>query len=126
MTDDDLEEYEALANAASPAPWRPWQANHTPAEVVDPDDVSIGRIWTGPDAAFIIASRNIGPALAREVKELRALVRDFLDQDRCSFDHHGYCQAHGHLGGEPGSCPHGRARKMLATIDALETKEPAT
>jgi len=124
VTDDDLEEYEALTNAASPAPWRRWRANHVPAEVVDPDDISAGRIWTGPDADFIIASRTIGPALAREVKQLRSLVRDFLDPDPCEFDHHGYCQAHMYLGGEPMSCPHGRARTILAAHDALETKEP--
>ncbi|MDN3244117.1 hypothetical protein [Streptomyces sp. ZSW22] len=45
------------------------------------------------------------------------LVRDFLDPDPCSFDHHGYCQAHGYLGGEPMSCPHGRAKKLLAELE---------
>lgn len=126
MTIPDLDEYQALINAASPGPWRLWEKNRSPAEVVDPDDISIGRIWTEPDAIFIEASRTMGPALIEEVKRLHALVRDFLDPDPCSFDHHGYCQAHGHLGGEPMSCPHGRARKMLAAKDALESKEPTT
>lgn len=125
MSDQDLDEYEARLNAASPAPWRRWE-NRTPTEVVDPDDFSIGRIWTGPDADFIVAARNKGPALLNEVRSLRSLVRDFLDPDPCSFDHHGYCQAHGYLGGEPLSCPHGRARTMLAEINALENKEPTT
>lgn len=124
--DKDLDQYEELLNAASPAPWRLWDNNHTPAEVVDTDDISIGRIWTGPDAQMIIAARNQGPALIDEVRTLRGLVSDFLDPDPCSFDHHGYCQAHMYLGGEPGSCPHGRARKMLADREALENTEPTT
>jgi len=122
VTDQDLAEYERLLNAASPNPWRPWAKNHTPAEIVDPDDISIGRIWTGPDADFIIAARNIGPALVDEVKQLRGLVRDFLDPDPCWFDHHGYCQAHGWMDTDP-ACPHARARALLA---ALENKEPTT
>ncbi|NED75328.1 hypothetical protein G3I51_23995 [Streptomyces sp. SID9944] len=48
---------------------------------------------------------------------LLELVKDFLDPDPCAFDHHGYCQAHGYLGGEPMSCPHGRARKLLSDLD---------
>jgi hypothetical protein len=122
LTDQQIDEYEALINAASPSPWRRWRTG-TPAEIVDPDDTSTGRIWTGPDADFIIASRSMAPQLVRQVKDLRGLVRDFLDPDPCSFDHHGYCQTHGYLGGESASCPHGRARKMLA---ALENKEPTT
>jgi hypothetical protein len=63
-----------------------------------------------------------------QTTELLALVRDFLDPDPCSFDHHGYCQAHGHLGGEPMSCPHGRARKLLADLAAVSPvgQAPAT
>jgi hypothetical protein len=58
------------------------------------------------------------PTTTRET--LVELVRDFLDPDPCSFDHHGYCQAHSWLcGGTP--CPHGRAREVLAAIDS----EPA-
>lgn len=122
MNDQDLDEYETRLNSASPAPWRRWE-NRTPAEVVDPDDISIGRIWTGPDADLIIAARNKGPALIDEVRTLRALVRDFLDPDLCWFDHHGYCQVHGWLKTDP-ACPHGRARTMLTENDAIETKEP--
>lgn len=52
------------------------------------------------------------------------LVRDFLDPDPCSFDHHGYCQAHAAgFGGEPLSCPHGRARKALAVIDGAGVRQ---
>jgi hypothetical protein len=56
-----------------------------------------------------------------------ALVRDFLDPDPCQFDHHGYCQAHAAgLGGEPMSCPHRRAREVLADLDSadLNPQEP--
>jgi hypothetical protein len=66
-----------------------------------------------------------------EAAELLALVRDFLDPDPCSFDHHGYCQAHAAgFGGEPLSCPHGRARKLLEadpapTVVAQPGKEPS-
>ncbi len=44
--------------------------------------------------------------------DLLDLVRDFVDPDPCSFDHHGYCQAHGWLDTEP-RCPHARAKEML-------------
>lgn len=125
LTAQEVDEYEALLNAASPGPWRLWQ-KRSPAEVVDPDDISIGRIWTELDAVFIEASRTMGPALVEEVRRLRCLVRDFVDPDPCSFDHHGYCKVHGHLSGEPGSCPHGRARKLLEAIDVLENKEHTT
>ena len=51
------------------------------------------------------------PADAR-VAEWRGLVEDFLDPDPCSYDHHGYCQAHGWFETEP-PCPHKRARALL-------------
>ena len=44
------------------------------------------------------------------------LLRDFTDPDPCSFDHHGYCQAHGWLTGER-PCPHDRAKRLLALVD---------
>jgi hypothetical protein len=46
---------------------------------------------------------------------LVALVRDFTDPDPCSFDHHGYCQAHSWL--TEGECPHARAKRFLALMD---------
>ncbi|MEU1327187.1 hypothetical protein [Streptomyces microflavus] len=42
---------------------------------------------------------------------VEALVSDFVDPDPCWFDHHGYCQAHGWVGTDPG-CPHGRAKAL--------------
>lgn len=123
MTDEQLAEYEALLNAASTGPWRLWRKG-TPAEVVDCDDLSIGRIWTGPDADLIIAARNQGPALVDEVRTLRGLVRDFLDPNSCVYDNLGYCQTHDLAVGTNPTCTHARARALLADIYALETKEP--
>lgn len=52
-----------------------------------------------------------------EIEMLRALVTDLADPDRCLFDHHGYCQAHGWMVVNP-PCPHGRAQEMgLASDD---------
>lgn len=64
-----------------------------------------------------------------DTETLLGLIRDFLDPDPCQFDHHGYCQAHGYLGGEPHSCPHGRARKLLTALNdepAAEAQRPDT
>ncbi|MER7487936.1 hypothetical protein ABTY20_18915 [Streptomyces sp. NPDC126497] len=44
--------------------------------------------------------------------ELLKLVRDLIDPDPCTFDHHGYCQAHGWFETDP-ACPHGRAKRLL-------------
>ncbi len=54
-------------------------------------------------------------ALVSELAQLRQLVADFVDRDRCEFDHHGGCQAHGYLYLEPGElCPHTEAKQLLA------------
>ena len=44
--------------------------------------------------------------------ELRRLITDLTDPDPCSFDHHGYCQAHGWFDVEP-KCPHARAKELI-------------
>ncbi|MER5213674.1 hypothetical protein ABT063_24660 [Streptomyces sp. NPDC002838] len=68
-------------------------------------------------AAVARAHAAVLPEPTDRADELAALVRDFLDPDPCSFDHHGYCQAHAAgFGGEPMSCPHGRARKLLTAM----------
>ncbi|MFE2353437.1 hypothetical protein [Streptomyces parvulus] len=64
-----------------------------------------------------LADETTDTETTADTSELLGLIRDFLDPDPCSFDHHGYCQAHGYLGGEPMSCPHGRAKKLLAELD---------
>jgi hypothetical protein len=38
-------------------------------------------------------------------------LKDMVDPDDCSVDHHGYCQTHGWL--QSGLCPHFRAKLAL-------------
>lgn len=54
-----------------------------------------------------------------ETEKLRAklaavseIFPDLVDDDPCTHDHHGYCQAHGWLA--PGECPHARAKRLMA------------
>lgn len=70
ITEQQLDKYEALANAATRGPWSRWEKRQ-PAEVVDSDGYSIGRIWTGVDADFIAAARTAVLALVAEVRSLR-------------------------------------------------------
>lgn len=122
VTDQQLDEYEALVNAATPAPWSLWRQGQ-PAEVIDTEEQSIGRIWQRADAEFIAATRMAAPALVAEVRTLRSLVRDFLDPDPCSLDHHGYCQAHGWLA--EGPCPHAMARQILDSLESTPSEQEA-
>ena len=46
-----------------------------------------------------------------------SIIRGMVDPDECSYDHHGNCQAHGWTGTDP-SCPHKRAKELLAEIIA--------
>jgi len=57
-------------------------------------------------------TREIKPLVA-EVAELRAVLTDIVDDDACSYDHHGYCQAHGWFDTDP-ACPHDRSKTILA------------
>ena len=41
------------------------------------------------------------------------IIGDLVDDDPCSFDHHGYCQSHAWFATEQ-SCPHGRGKALLA------------
>ena len=78
MTEQDLAAIEALANAATPGPWR----HQTAANADAPDDygaVKVGGtllIDDAPDAdcAFVCAARDAVPALVAEVRRLRGLV----------------------------------------------------
>jgi hypothetical protein len=47
-----------------------------------------------------------------DLTEALALLADLVDDDPCSFDHHGHCQTHGWTGDDP--CPYPRARQLLA------------
>ena len=42
--------------------------------------------------------------------KMRVLVEQFLDEDECHYDHHGYCQTHN---GHKKPCPHEIAKKLL-------------
>ena len=48
-----------------------------------------------------------------EILQLRILLKDLVDDDPCTFDHHGYCQAHGWMSTDS-LCPHARAKYYLA------------
>ncbi len=72
------------------------------------------RFQLPPDQRMAI-QRHIDARVAQAAAgktDLLDLVRDFVDPDPCSFDHHGYCQAHGWTGTTP-RCPHARAKEML-------------
>jgi len=49
--------------------------------------------------------------------EMVEIIQDLLDPDRCTFDHHGYCQAHGWFETDP-KCPHARGKDLLARLGA--------
>lgn len=43
--------------------------------------------------------------------KLRELLTKFIDQEDCSFDHKGYCQAHAYF--DEGECPQSEAKRIL-------------
>lgn len=46
----------------------------------------------------------------------RELLEELLDGGACEYDHHGGCQAHGHLSLKKGErCPQEVARELLTT-----------
>jgi hypothetical protein len=53
-----------------------------------------------------------------KLREQRALLREALeglvDPAPCDYDHHGFCQAHGHL--TKGTCPQAFARLTLIAV----------
>ncbi len=46
-----------------------------------------------------------------------AILEDMIDSGECWYDHHGYCQEHAWMTINP-SCPHKRAKQLLAEIKA--------
>lgn len=59
-----------------------------------------------------------GVDVNRPIGYLRALIYDLTSEDKCSLDHHGYCQAHGWMSAS--ECPHRRAQALLAEKGASE------
>lgn len=83
MTDEEINDIEALANAATPGPWKLWGMHvmadpHGTSNVDDAllvaktsDPVRGLRTW---NAEFIACARLIVPALVTEVRRLRDLL----------------------------------------------------
>lgn len=77
-----------------------------------PERIQRDRTENGRYAAVFAAWREgVDDALGMMRPMVEALRFDSL----CSFDHHGYCQEHGHL--EPGPCPDGAARALLEATE---------
>lgn len=87
MTDDELSQIEARANAATPGPWREIRRDDPSCAaeyvIAGADDISVactscnGEYCTGmtdADCAFIAAARTDVPALVAEVRRLRDIV----------------------------------------------------
>lgn len=71
--------------------------------------------------AAALSAAGFGPVNeAREsLAQVTDLVRDLIDPDDCSFDHHGGCQAHGYLELQPGElCPQLEAKAWLHNREA--------
>jgi len=68
--------------------------------------------WTTPDGETHHLIEYC--KLHKAAPEMYKALKDMLDPDDCSLDHHGYCQTHGWL--QDGLCPHFRAKIALATV----------
>lgn len=138
-----LDAIQARKDAATPGPWR-WDenfgeshdtglalTNEAGAEIVGAynhhccsfrDDPSV----EDDDAEFIAnAPTDIQDLLDLARKQQAAIdaahpiIRDLIDPDGCSFDHHGGCQAHGYLSLQPGeTCPQHDAKAWLEALEA--------
>lgn len=89
--------------------------------VIEPTDEMIeraGRAMFGERPLNPIRRRHLGLVVAavlavaerNEVRPLRDLLAQLVDEDPCWLDHNGYCQAHG-LHSPP--CPHEVAKELL-------------
>lgn len=80
MTEQELAELGALANAATPPPWE--AENDVGTGILSamlgggPHMMAFGDVWTFADAAFIAAARTAVPELIAEVRRLRGLLED--------------------------------------------------
>lgn len=70
--------------------------------------------------AALAASSRVADDVIRELAEA---LRGHLDDDECSFDHNGCCQAHGDFSigkyGEARACYMVRDRALLARVERL-------
>jgi hypothetical protein len=78
MTNEQLDEIEARANAATPGPWEVlnkwWVIPHGKSEW---DGEICGNVYQDGDSDFIAAARSDVPALVAEVRRLREYVDAF-------------------------------------------------
>lgn len=91
------------------------------------DATAPDRLWVRycPDGSlspYIWTEGDVEYRVDREVQELKKIITDLTDPDPCSFDHHGYCQAHGWFDVEP-KCPHARAKEIIAKRQGRESTE---
>lgn len=49
------------------------------------------------------------------------ILKDMVDPNECTYDHHGYCQEHGWLTKYP-PCPHRLAKELLIETKRLRTR----
>jgi len=88
ITKEDIDRYRELCDAALPGPWELVQGSHPDG----PDPISEHTILVflntvvaesgNKTAAFIVASRDIGPRLVNEVERLNILVEELKKQLR--------------------------------------------
>jgi hypothetical protein len=93
MTDDDLDELERLAAAATPGPWTApirqeddsgnieWWVGFQPLESRPGQYSRDSTVLSYEDAAFITAARTAVPDLCREVRRLRAALKRIAEWD---------------------------------------------
>jgi len=68
--------------------------------------------------------------IAKALNEAISIINDLVDNEPCSYDHHGHCQAHGWPHFDP-PCPHARAKKFIKKYssrksDGVSSSEPQT
>ena len=115
---DDLDAIEERAARATPGPWETFvEAESTRGFVFGTDDYALARCLdkeaSEADAAYIAAAHPQAVlALLDDLRDARELLGTFIDEEPCSLDHHGFCQAHGWFGER--ECNMARARRWLA------------
>jgi hypothetical protein len=90
-------------------PWPPsWRD-------VGPESVGLPILVNGHQA--IVVNRAVGYSKwsDRPLDDPIDLLEEFVDDDPCWLDHHGYCQAHNYFG--EGECRMARARRLLGRPD---------
>lgn len=123
-------------DGTTPGPWQWWSNDDDPEDVAGVLSSGVHVIasaaWCNDSTADIsienpadrdmiaAAPQLLADALAvieaqeRTIADLKGLLREHTDNEKCSFDHHGYCQTHGDFGIEPGDiCYMERSRRAV-------------